>query len=269
MIMADVRAMLLDIDGVLYVEDDPVAGAVAAVERLRDAGLIIRFVTNTTNRSHGATLAKLRRLGFGMAEAELVTPAALAVRVCRDRGHRRVALFVAPELRTDFAALDVADDGDAADAVIVGDLGEAWDYATLNRAFRLVVAGADLIALQKNRYWLRRDGLALDAGPFVAALEYATDCTATVVGKPARAYFEQALAGAGVAANEALMVGDDVESDIGGALAAGLGAVLVRTGKYRADRVSATGIRPTATVGSIADVPGLLADLRQPRRGGP
>jgi HAD superfamily hydrolase (TIGR01458 family) len=258
--MCIVRAVLLDIDGVLYVEDDPVEGAIEAVERLRGADLILRFVTNTTNRSHAATLAKLQRLGFGVAEAELLTPAELAVRVCRARGHQRVALFVAPELRADFTAVQVADDGAAADAVIVGDLGEAWDYATLNRAFRLIVDGADLIALQKNRYWLRGDGLALDAGPFVAALEYATDRIGTTVGKPARAFFEQALASAGVGASEAVMVGDDVESDIGGALAAGLGAVLVRTGKYREDRVAATGIAPTATVGSIADVPGLLAE---------
>lgn len=258
------RAVLLDIDGVLYVEDDPIAGAIEAVGRLRDAGLILRFVTNTTNRSHAATLAKLQRLGFGVADAELLTPAQLAVRVCRQRGHRRVALFVAPGLRDDFTALEVADDDAAADAAIVGDLGEAWDYPTLNRAFRLLVDGADLIALQKNRYWLRGDGLALDAGPFVAALEYAADRTATIVGKPARAFFEQALAAAGVGATEAVMVGDDVESDIGGALAAGLDAVLVRTGKYREDRVTKTGITPTATVGSIADVPALLADLRRP-----
>jgi HAD superfamily hydrolase (TIGR01458 family) len=259
------RAVLLDIDGVLYVEDEPIAGAVESVARLRDAGLILRFVTNTTNRSHAATVAKLRRLGFVVAETELLTPAELAVRVCRRRGHRRVALFVAPGLRADFAALDEPADDEPADAVIVGDLGDAWDYATLNRAFRLLVDGADLIALQKNRYWLSSDGLALDAGPFVAALEYATDRAATIVGKPARAFFEQALAAAGVGASEAVMVGDDVESDIGGALAAGLRTVLVRTGKYRPDRVVASGITPTATVASIADVPGLLlADLRDP-----
>ncbi len=254
------RAVLLDIDGVLYVEDDAIPGATDAVRRLREAGLAVRFVTNTTNRSRAATLARLHGLGFAVEEPELLTPAALAVQLCVERGHRRVALFAAPELRDDFTALTV-DDGEAADAVIVGDLGEAWDYAALNRAFRLVVGGADLIALQKNRYWRRADGLALDAGPFVAALEYATEATATVVGKPARAFFEQALAGSGAGPDEAVMVGDDIESDIGGALAAGLAAVLVRTGKYRQDRVAASGIAPTAIVDSIADVPELLAGL--------
>jgi HAD superfamily hydrolase (TIGR01458 family) len=252
-----VRAVLLDIDGVLYVEDAPIPGAADAVQRLRDAGLELRFVTNTTNRSRAATLARLQSLGFAVGEPELLTPAALAVQLCAQRGHRRVALFAAAELRDDFRDLEIIDAD--ADAVIVGDLGEAWDYGALNRAFRLVIGGADLIALQKNRYWRRTDGLALDAGPFVAALEYATERTATVVGKPARAFFEQALVEAGATATEAVMVGDDIESDIGGALAAGLGAVLVRTGKYRADRVAASAVAPTATVDSIADVPELLA----------
>jgi len=257
--MCAVRAVLLDIDGVLYVEDRPIAGGPEAVQRLRDAGLALRFVTNTTNRSRASIRAKLAGLGFALAEEELLTPAALAVETCRSRGHRRVALFAAPELAEDIAALEPAGDGEPADAVIVGDLGEAWDYDALNRAFRLVIDGADLIALQKNRYWRRADGLALDAGPFVAALEYAADRAATVVGKPSRAFFEQALAGAGAGAADAVMVGDDIESDIGGALAAGLGAVLVRTGKYREDHVAASGIEPTATVDSIADVPELLA----------
>jgi HAD superfamily hydrolase (TIGR01458 family) len=252
-----VRAVLLDIDGVLYVEDEPIPGATDAVRQLREAGLGLRFVTNTTNRSRAATLARLQGLGFAVSEPELLTPAALAVQLCAQRGHGRVALFAADELRDDFRDLEVDDDG--ADAVIVGDLGEAWDYGALNRAFRLVIGGADLIALQKNRYWRRTDGLALDAGPFVAALEYATERTATVVGKPARAFFEQALAEVGATPAEAVMVGDDIESDIGGALAAGLQAVLVRTGKYRADRVAASDVTPTATVDSIADVPGLLA----------
>jgi HAD superfamily hydrolase (TIGR01458 family) len=256
------HALLLDIDGVLYVEDEPVGGAVAAVARLRAAGCALRFVTNTTNRTRAATLAKLLRLGFAVADSELITPAALAVRVCRERGHRRVALFVAEGVEVDFAGLEQVDgahaDGAHADAVIVGDLGEAWDYAALNAAFRLAMDGAELIALQKNRYWQRADGLSLDVGPFVAALEYATGREATVVGKPAAAFFEQALADAGAAAGDTVMVGDDVESDVGGALRAGLAGILVRTGKYREEIVRASGIEPTATVDSIADVPALV-----------
>jgi phospholysine phosphohistidine inorganic pyrophosphate phosphatase len=260
-------AVLLDLDGVLYVEDQAVPGAVEAVQRLRAMELGLRFVTNTTTRTRGATLERLERLGFQVGSDELLTPVVLARELCRERGHRRVALLVAPGTEVDFEGLEPVAGDSGGDAVVVGDLGDGWTYAALNRAFRLVMDGAELIALQRNRFWLRGDGLALDAGPFVAALEYATGRSATVVGKPSRAFFEQALAGLGVDAGDAVMVGDDIESDIGGALDAGLRALLVRTGKYRADVVRASGIEPTGVVDSIADVPGSLAssaeDLRR------
>ena len=251
-----IRALLLDLDGVLYVEDQPIAGAHAAVERMRDR-FALRFVTNTTAHSRTRTLDKLSRLGFAVEPGELVTPAALAVRHCRERGHARVALVMNEEVKRDFADLEEAGD-DAADAVIIGDLGPAFGYDILNRAFRQVIGGAELIALQKNRYWLRADGLSLDVGPFVAAIEYATGRDAYVVGKPARGFFEGVLGDLGVDATEAAMVGDDVESDIGGALGAGLAGILVRTGKYRAQAVRESGVEPTATVASIADVPALF-----------
>ncbi|MGZ4268265.1 MAG: TIGR01458 family HAD-type hydrolase [Solirubrobacteraceae bacterium] len=249
-------AVLLDLDGVLYVEDDPIPGALDAVARLRAGGAVLRFVTNTTSHSRAHTLRKLGRLGFAVSDDELVTPAALAVAHCRARGLRRVALVMNDEVKRDFAALEEA--GDGCDAVIMGDLGEGYGYDVLNRAFRHVMAGAELIALQKNRYWLRADGIALDVGPFVAAIEYASARPAHVVGKPAPAFFAEILAGLPAGADAVTMVGDDIESDIGGALGAGLEAILVRTGKYRAELVAASGIAPTATADSIAGVPALL-----------
>jgi HAD superfamily hydrolase (TIGR01458 family) len=253
-----VRAVLIDLDGVLYVEDAPVTGAVEALHALRSRELALRFVTNTTAHSRGRTLSKLERLGFQVADEELITPAALAVRYCRERGLERVSLVMNEEVKPDFGELVAVESGEPAQTVIVGDLGAAFGYDILNDAFRRVMEGAELIALQKNRYWLRADGLSLDVGPFVAALEYATGREAYVVGKPARGFFEQVLAGVEVNPSEAVMVGDDIESDIGGALAVGLRAILVRTGKYREDRVRASGISPSAVADSIAEVPGLL-----------
>ncbi len=250
------RAVLLDLDGVLYVEGTPVSGAREAVERVRASGLAMRFVTNTTSRSHPATLEKLRRLGFPLDETELVTPAALAVSHCLAVGHTRVSLLMTEEVKGDFGALDP--DHERPQAVIVGDLGEHFDYAVLNQAFRHVMSGAELIALQKNRYWRRADGLSLDVGPFVAALEYATAQSAHVVGKPAPGFFEGVLSDLGSLPQETAMVGDDIETDVGGALAAGLSGLLVRTGKYLEEAVEASGIRPTATIDSIADLPHLL-----------
>jgi HAD superfamily hydrolase (TIGR01458 family) len=254
--MEGIRALLIDLDGVLYVEEEPIPGAVDAVKRLRAAEIALRFVTNTTAHSRERTLAKLARLGIPVADRELVTPAALAVRHCLDGDLRRVALIMNEEVKRDFAALQETEE--RCQAVIIGDLGPAFGYDVLNHAFREVMNGAELIALQKNRYWLRADGLSLDVGPFVAAIEFAAGRQAYVVGKPARAFFREALADLGLPVSGAAMVGDDIESDIGGALGAGLRAILVHTGKYRADRVRASGIQPTATVASIAEVPDLL-----------
>ncbi|MDP9228186.1 MAG: TIGR01458 family HAD-type hydrolase [Actinomycetota bacterium] len=256
-VLDGVRALLIDLDGVLYVEDEPIAGAREAVESFREHGLGLRFVTNTTARSRRQTLERLERLGFGVREEELVTPAALARRRCEQAGHERVALIMNEEVKADFAGLTETDSD--ADAVIMGDLGQAFGFEILNRAFRLVMDGAELIALQKNRFWLTPEGLSLDAGPFVAAVEYATDRSAIVVGKPAPAFFELVLGDLGVDPSEAAMVGDDVEIDVGGAIDSGLAGVLVRTGKYREEFVRSSGVEPTATVDSIADVPGLLA----------
>jgi HAD superfamily hydrolase (TIGR01458 family) len=252
-----IEGLLLDLSGVVYVQDEAVPGAAEVLQRLRDRQTPIRLVTNTTMRPRRSILERLERLGLEADPSELLTPATLAARRCAEAGYESVSLVVLDDLREDLEGLE--EQGDSVDAVIVGDLGDRWDYDVLNRAFRRLMDGADLIALQKNRYWETSEGLSLDAGPFVSALEYATGREAEVVGKPAPAFFELALGELGLSADRAAMVGDDVEADVGGAMDAGLAGILVRTGKYREDLVRQSGIEPTATVDSIADVPELLS----------
>jgi phospholysine phosphohistidine inorganic pyrophosphate phosphatase len=255
--LAGIEGLLLDLSGVIYVEDEAVPGAADALAKLRANDIPIRLVTNTTMRPRRTILERLERLGIEADPSELLTPATLAAKRCADAGYGSVSLVVLDELRED---LDGVPAGDGpVDAVIVGDLGDGWDYEILNRAFRQLMDGADLIALQKNRYWETSEGLSLDAGPFVSALEYATGREAEVIGKPSAAFFELALSDLGVGAERTAMVGDDVEADVGGAMDAGLAGILVRTGKYREDLVRASRIEPTATVDSIADVPELLS----------
>jgi HAD superfamily hydrolase (TIGR01458 family) len=251
------EGLLLDLSGVLYVQDEAVPGAADALAKLRDGGIPLRLVTNTTMRPRRSILERLGRLGIEAGPSELLTPATLAVRRCEEAGYESVSLVVLDELREDLEGVEESQG--SVDAVIVGDLGEGWDYGVLNRAFRQLMDGAELIALQKNRYWETAEGLSLDAGPFVSALEYATGRDAEVVGKPSGSFFELALSELGVRADRAAMVGDDVEADVGGAMDAGLAGILVRTGKYREDLVRNSGIEPTATVDSIADVPDLLS----------
>jgi len=251
-----VDGLLLDLSGVIYVQDEAVPGSGEALERLRAADIPIRLMTNTTMRPKRSILERLERLGIEADPSELLTPATLAGNRCAEAGYESVSLVVLDDLLEDLQGLEQR--GDSVDAVIVGDLGDSWDYEVLNRAFRQLMDGAELIALQKNRYWETAEGLSLDAGPFVSALEYASGREAEVVGKPSEAFFELALGDLGVSAERAAMVGDDVEADVGGAMDAGLAGVLVRTGKYREDLVRETGIEPTATLDSIADVPDLV-----------
>lgn len=222
------RTVLLDLGGVFYEGPRLLPGAHAALTRLRASGLPLRFVTNTTRQSRAALLRELAGRGLDIAAGELFTPAAAARTTLLDRGLRPL-LLIHPDLGPDFAGLDTTEPN----AVVVGDAGEHFGYAGLNRAFRLIHAGAPLLALGRNRYFQEADGLSLDAGPFVAALEYAAGVTAELMGKPAPALFTAALGSIGCRPADAVMIGDDVESDVNGAIAAGLRGILVKTGKYR------------------------------------
>lgn len=245
------RGLLLDLDGTLYEDRRVVPGAREAVARLREAGIAVRFVTNTTERSRRQVLDDLRAMGFTDAVDELFTAPAVAAAWLAREGLTRVALLVDPDTREDFAALEIVDR--EPEAVVVGDLGEAWDVATLNRGFRWLHDGARLVALQKNRYWQKEGALVLDAGPFVAALEFAADVQATVVGKPSGPFFRTAVASMDLVPADVAMVGDDVRNDVEGAMRAGCHGILVRTGKYRTGDEEGE-VTPDLVVDSVAEL---------------
>ncbi|MBZ9868572.1 TIGR01458 family HAD-type hydrolase [Mesorhizobium sp. CA15] len=244
-----IRAVLLDLVGVVYDGDTPIAGAVTAVGRLRKAGLPLRFVSNTTRSPRSKIVAQLAAMGIQVADEELLTPALAAIEWLRRHG-REPRLLVHPDLEAEFSGLE----GGSGKAVVVGDAGEAFGYASLNRAFRALSAGADFVALATNRTFKDADGqLSLDAGAFVAALEFASGRSPVVLGKPSADFFLSALADLNCAAADAVMVGDDAESDVAGALSAGLGAaLLVRTGKYRPGDETRFDPTPTAVVDDLA-----------------
>jgi HAD superfamily hydrolase (TIGR01458 family) len=157
----------------------------------------------------------------------------------------------------DLAGIDV-DESAAADTVLLGDLGDTLTFDRLNRAFRTVVSGAELVTLARNRYWRSKDGLVLDVGAFAAALEYSSGKPATLVGKPSPRFFEEVLAAMGIPAGEAAVVGDDVESDVAGGQNAGMRGILVRTGKFRGEDPHRSSVRPDAILDSIADLPSVF-----------
>ncbi len=223
----EINGILVDLDGTLYVGGEAVPGAVEAVARLVASGVSLRFVTNTTRKPRVEVHRELVRLGFGIGSGEIITPAKTAASLI---GGRSCLPLVDGSLLEDLNDVRISED--SPEVVLVGDLGEGFSYERLNAAFRCLMDGAELVALQKNRFWKRSDGLALDAGPFVAALEYASGKTATVVGKPEESFFQAALEELGLEPGEVAMVGDDAESDVAGARKMGIKGIQVKTGKY-------------------------------------
>ena len=231
------------------------------MRRLRDAGHRLRFVTNNTTRARATLAEELRAMGIELDDDELQTTARAAARVLS--GRRVLAL-------TMHAIVGELDDvelvGEDAEAVLVGGADETpetnlvFSFMNLARAFHELQAGAQLYCLHKNRWWQTKRGPLLDAGAFVAGLEYAAGTEAIVLGKPSTAYFEAALEALDADAGMTWMVGDDIDSDIRGAQSHGMRTVLVRTGKFRPDEVEATPTRPDGIISSIAQLPDWLED---------
>lgn len=242
------RGVLLDLAGVLYDGDSPIEGAADAVRRLREAGLPLRFVSNTTRSTKQMVLTRLDRLGIEVDAAELFTPAQAARGWLAAHGCS-AHLLIHPDLEPDFRDMPAGERL----AVVIGDAATAFDYASLNAAFRALNDGAEFLALADNRVFKDDDGkLSLDAGPFVRALEFACGRSATVLGKPSTGFFLSALASMECLPEDAVMVGDDAEGDVAGALRAGLAtALLVRTGKYRVGDERQVEPAPTAVVADI------------------
>jgi HAD superfamily hydrolase (TIGR01458 family) len=255
-------AYLLDLDGTLYAGGAAVPGAPETLERLRREGTPFRLVTNTTSRSRAMLVERLRGYGFRVLSEEVFSATLAGAALARKLGFRAMAPFLPAPALDDLVGFElvggVSGRPGTPDAVILGDLGEGWSYAVLQEAFQYVMGGAAIIALSRDRYWQRGDGLALDAGPFVRALEYATGAEATVAGKPSPAFYAAALASIGLEVTaRAVMVGDDLWSDVEGAQRAGLQGWLVRTGKFREDTLRDSGITPNRVLPSVAAlVPG-------------
>ena len=246
------QAILIDLAGVLHIDDEPLPGAADALVALRASGLPIRFLTNTTRSPRSRIVANLRQMGFAIAPEEIQTAVLATRNLVRQRKlhpHYLVHPDIADEIGFSHAEPD---------AVVLGDAGHHFDFESLNKVFRLLMQGLPFIVMARNRYFMEKDGLTLDMGAFVAGLEYSTGRSAEVVGKPAAPFFLTALDELGIAPEQAVVIGDDLSDDIGGAQAAGIPGILVRTGKFRAADEDHPQLRPAMIVD---DFPAAVATL--------
>ncbi|XP_009213839.1 phospholysine phosphohistidine inorganic pyrophosphate phosphatase isoform X2 [Papio anubis] len=233
--LAGVRGVLLDISGVLYDSGagggTAIAGSVEAVARLKGSRLKVRFCTNESQKSRAELVGQLRRLGFDISEGEVTAPAPAACQILKERGLRPY-LLIHDGVRSEFDQIDTSNPN----CVVIADAGESFSYQNMNNAFQVLMELENpvLMSLGKGRYYKETSGLMLDVGPYMKALEYACGIKAEVVGKPSPEFFKSALQAIGVEAHQAVMIGDDIVGDVGGAQRCGMRALQVRTGKFRA-----------------------------------
>jgi len=256
--VGETQGVLLDIDGVLTVSWVALPGAVETVAWLRREGMPFRLITNTTTHTRRDLAATLGTAGFAVEPGEIVTAVVATASYLRAH-HAGARVFVLSDgdAREDLDGVELAS-VDEAEVVVLGGAGENFTYPALNRVFRRLAEGATLVGMHRNLYWRTAEGWQLDGGAYVAGLEEATGRRAAICGKPAAAYFEEALRLLGVSADRAVMVGDDVENDVLGAQGAGITGVLVRTGKFLATDLERANGSPDHVLDSIADLPAWL-----------
>ncbi|MGO9482247.1 MAG: TIGR01458 family HAD-type hydrolase [Candidatus Kryptoniota bacterium] len=254
----EIKGWLIDLEDTLYAGDKLFHGAKEFIEKLRTGKRSFRFISNTTVLSRRQIAEKLKRLGVGAEEKEVFTASSAAAQIIKSFEGLKCYFAVGDNLMDDFKGIEISDKNP--DYVVIGDVGTAMNYELLNRVFKFVMAGAELIALQKNKFIRGSDGLQIDAGAFVAALEYAADKEAKIIGKPSRQFFNLAVhdirveTGQRWLSAEFAMVGDDIETDMKGAMDAGLAGILVKTGKYNDSYSAHFGIVPDLTFNSIEEL---------------
>lgn len=248
--------ILIDLDGVLYIGNEPIPGAIHALETLNSHGIACRFVTNTSTKKATVVAEKLRSLGFAINDEEIFSAVSATRDYLRRQKASSVHLLIGDAVKAEFEEFEQL--SSKPEYVVVGDIGASWDYEILNSVFNELFSGATLIAMHKNKYWQTAEGMRMDIGAFVAGLEFVTDKQAVIIGKPETAFFDLAKSSLPKNKGVVLMVGDDIENDIGGGQSAGLEGVLVKTGKYRVDITSRSTVKPRSVIDSFADLPALL-----------
>jgi len=252
------RGILFDLDGVLYNSEEPIGGAAEVVRWAQAKGIPHLYVTNTTSCGRSELVDKLRRFGITADQGQIMTPCVAAAEWLRTRKEGKAALFLRPKALAEFVEVpclpEEAETG--ARYVVIGDLGDAWNYRTLNRAFRILNSDpeSELVALGMTRYYHAQDGLRLDVAPFIVALEHATGRKALVFGKPAASFFNAAAEKLRLPGTDIAMIGDSIETDVAGAQQSGMKGVLVRTGKFRQSDLDGE-TAPDAILDSILDLP--------------
>ena len=247
---------LFDLDGVFYrgKENREKIGGTRAIEALRGSGRKLFVLTNNSTDSVETVHSRLTEFDIPVEREEILTSALLTAEYLSKK-HGKVTYFLVGEagLESELRRCGhTRTEGEEAQFVVVG-LDRRLTYDKLNHAARLVRNGASIIATHTARLYMYSDGPAIATGPIVRAIEYATQKRATVIGKPSPLMFRIALERAGCTERQAVMIGDQVDTDLEGASRAGIDSILVISGLDQDAQGSAI-----ATISNVDDLVDLL-----------
>ena len=260
----NIKGFLIDIDGVLYAGKERIGGAIKAINYLKRYKVPFLLATNTTRRSRYSLQSYLYSMGFKVNIEQIYSTTYAARQWLIAHKIESIYLFLRGDAYREFKGFKVT--ANNPEYIVLGDLGDDLTYNKLNHAFQLIMGGTKMLALQRNRYWQDGSDLVIDAGAIVAALEYATQKKAIIIGKPQKDFFKHALRELSLPAQNVAIVGDDIENDIKGGKQAGLFAIAVQTGKFTKEALLNLNVRPDLLMQSIADLPDWIEENRKLRR---
>ncbi|MFX0084014.1 MAG: HAD-IIA family hydrolase [Candidatus Hodarchaeota archaeon] len=230
--LGNIKGILTDIDGTLYFKGKPIPGTIETLSRLRKKGLKFLLFTNTDSKSPKTILKILHNYGFTVNQNEIFTPIIALKEFLSSYPDKKSFFVTTDEVENEFQEFSKVKGAEIPDFVIIGDFHDNWDVNRLNEAFKFVFKGAKLLGTQGNWYYLDSRGEpVIDTGSFVNMIAKAANVEPLIFGKPSKEYFLQALKKINLKQDEVLVVGDDIDSDIQGAINAGIMGILVRTGK--------------------------------------
>tara|TARA_B100000945_G_C20320182_1_gene567261 strand:+ start:159 stop:935 length:777 start_codon:yes stop_codon:yes gene_type:complete len=249
--MISPTGILFDLDGVIYQDDELINGAKETLSLLSKNNIPYKFISNTSTLSIDQIVNKLFNMNIKIHKNQIVSVSVAAIEYCNKMNYNKINLIVSnKKIKDDFKHLNLVKNN--SDAIILGDLGHDFTYDVLNDIFSEIINGSKLIALHKNRFWRSNNKLKIDLGAFIAAIEYATNTTAAVIGKPNSNIFKMAINNWKQNINSIYVIGDDIESDIIGAKNAGMRSILVKTGKFNQEILNKSKIKPDNIIPSVA-----------------
>jgi HAD superfamily hydrolase (TIGR01458 family) len=246
------KPVLIDFDGVIRLgNNQPAADASLFLKFLTEKEIPSCIISNSTLRTSKDVIDFLseNNINFGVPA---MTAADAALHYVKTH-YKKVSVYCIPSIKKSFE--EFVDDENP-EAVVIGDIGDRWNYEIINKIFKQVFAGADIIAMHWNRYW-HPDGinLSIDAGAFIKAIEYAANKESILIGKPSPLYFEAALNLLGYSLNdEFFMIGDDVENDVNASQSIGGTGVLIYTGKTKYPLDNELGMIPGLKIHSLTEM---------------